>query len=470
MTTPVSTEATAENSGDVASGQPWWRSQSVVAGLLLFLFSVGQRPMSVLYADAWSYREASTALVEGDSLVARGMLGIRGILTPFVYAPTALADKVVPGLGSSAVLIENSVFVALIGALILPRIVGALGVRSAWSTWICVGLTWLVCARFTPYPLMDIPAVGLFLCVVLFLAKRSATGVALAGLCAGLALNLRPAYMLPLAAVSLALFARTPLRSLLFVPGLAVGLAPQILFNLRHDWGWTPLPPGTAGLVNLQAGVAPYVVRYDTVLIDTAPHQQFYCDPRMAGLIGDQKISSTTDLAQALLSNLPWSAQFLLEKFSASLAWPLSTPYSALPNDESFGLTIPIAAIVMVGALTLGLMLVRGGRSGLRGYPLILLCALLGASAAVGTSATETRFALPIIMVAVAGVAGAPTVFARTADGRRVWPWFLAMAAGVVIIYGCAMHGLSHPSPHGSPVVINTTVCVDAVPVKGNQN
>ncbi|MEU6427950.1 hypothetical protein ABZ860_18840 [Microbispora sp. NPDC046973] len=440
------------------------RATSFVAAGLLFVFTVAQRPAHGFRFDAQAYWSgakaawanilsgglrshaglesiASSATKDGalaglDSLLELP-LRLRGILAYLSYSPPALMDRLFPGSGEAAVLVENSLIMAVVGAVLLPAIAKALGVRGPLVTGACAALVWLVGARFAPYPLMDLPAAAAFLGAVLFAAKRSPLGIALTGLCAGIAFNIRPAYLLPLAAVTAVVAVLHRFRALWLLPGAAVALLPQFLLNVVWGFWWVPVPPATWTLARYQADLGSYVVRYDTVL--SSLPRQFYCDPHMASAAGG-------GLLHTLIGNFPWSAVFLAEKFSAALAWSPATPYSNPTATESYSLLLPVSAVTVCGALALIALAVRCRRGPLRGYSVTVVATLIGVCATLVTSSTETRFALPVVLLGVLGCA------LLLSGGKRAMSrgWWIAAGAGTLLVVVFAGMGLGHPLPAGA--------------------
>lgn len=402
----------------------------VVPVAALFAATVAQRPSGGFVYDAARYFNGSHALFTAADTVREGDLDFRGVLTTLPYAPAALAEHLVTGAGRYAVLAENALLVAVIGAVLLPGLAIALrGPGGPARIWVCAALTWFVAARFAPYPLMDLPAATGFLTAA-WLALREGTwwSLGLAGVAAGVTLNLRPAYLLPLVALG-GLVAVTGLwPAAWFAAGVLAGSLPQVVFNLVRGSGLGLTPPGTAGLVGFQAGYASYIVRYDTVT-SGGPPQQFSCDPSMAAAVAGHPVDSTAGLVAALARNLPGSALFLLEKVAAALAWSSPAPYSVPAGTDRYDLALPVTVIVVAG-----LVLARSAG-------LTVLAA--GVAASLMTSATETRFALPLVLL---GIAGCAAVRAGPGPGSRR---LAAGAAAVALLLAAAAAGVAHPLPPG---------------------
>ncbi|GAB3858309.1 hypothetical protein ACFPIJ_19125 [Dactylosporangium cerinum] len=414
----------------------WWARLGPAAAL--FTATVAQGPAGGFVYDAARYFNGSLALFTDADVVREGDLDFRGALTPVVYAPAALAEHLVGGAGRHGVLVENALLVAVIGAVLLPGLAGREGPATGW---LCAALTWVVAAGFAPFPLMDLPAAAAFLTAArLALGDRTRWALPAAGVAAGVTLNLRPAYLLPLAALGGLLAVTRGWPAVWFAAGVLAGSLPQLAVNLARGLPPGLTPPGTAGLAGFQAGYASYVVRYDTVTTG-GPPQQFYCDPALAGAVAGHPVHSTGGLAGALAGNLPGSALFLLEKVAAALAWSFSTPYSTAATAERYELAVPVVLIVAAGIGAL--CRTPGARA------LAVLAA--GVCASLMTSATETRFALPLVLLGVAGCALlAPPAWDTGHTGRRVPLRFaVAVLAAAAVLVVVAAAGLAHPLPPG---------------------
>jgi hypothetical protein len=441
-----------------------WRPSALPA-VALFVVTLIQRPAHKFIYDAGNYWSGSTALFTHESVYDLGLLGLRGVLTTVVYAPAALLERLVPGSGPVAVLVENAAILALLGAVALPAIVRGLGANGALVRWACVGLVWLVAARFAPYPLMDIPAATLFFCAVALVVNWTGRWRLLAaGICAGVAVNIRPAYLVAAAALAVGVIALRGWRAPMFALGVALGLLPQVGFNLTRGSGLSLTPVESADLVALQASYAAFTIRYDTV-VDGLPPQQFYCDRAMAAASAATPVDSTLGLVKALLTGMPESLGLLLKKLGAALAWSSTTPYNLHAGSERYDLALPIILITVTGIAGL---LVTARRS--RSIATLLVIGIAAAAClSLFMSATEARFALPLVLAGVVGCARiAPAVVERWGRGRPTgrrhalpevssdaadWApnlrWLIWVAGGTVLVLIAAVWGLSDAVPAG---------------------
>jgi hypothetical protein len=448
----------SDSIGGGESGVTASRFPTLAAAVVLFLLTVAQQPARNFVYDANSYWSQALALITGDSSYDVGHLRFHGVLTAIVYAPAGLVELLVSGAGRVAVLVENALIIAVVGALILPRIVRGLGGQGALAGWLCVGLTWLTVARFAPYPLMDIPAAALLLGALALLALGPRPWLlAAAGVCVGAAFNVRPAYLFAALAVIIGVVALRRRRSAVFGAGVAFGLMPQVVYNLVRGSGLGATPPDTGELVSLQASYAAYIVRYDTVL--DAPPQQFYCDVRMAATAAESPVYSGFELMRAMVARMPESLGLLVKKVCAALAWSSTTPYNAPATAERYDLAVPVVLITVGGTAAL-IVAIRVLPT--RGYALTVLATAAAVCVSLTASAPEARFAVPLVLLGIVGCAWAvPLLFHRRRHAQpgpaaawmdRLpdprWLLLVVVAAGVLVLAGAAW-GLAEAAPPG---------------------
>jgi hypothetical protein len=455
-------DADEPNPGPADPSEPVRRKfpAALLAAGMLFLATVAQHPQPAFYWDAAGYWSGSQSLFDGSSPYVEGVLRLRGVLTPAVYAPAAWIDTLFEGSGGLAVLIENSLIVALLGALLLPRLARLAGARGAWLPWLCSALVWLVTARFAPYPLMDLPTAALFLGAVVLAVRRPLWSVTLAGLCVGAAVNLRPAYLAPAVVLLAATLVFQRFRAAAFVGGLMLGLLPQVWLNLSRNDGLSFVPPDTDKIAGLQSSLSAYVVRYDTIIIG-GPPSQLYCDGGMARAVVRHPVSSMSDFALAMVTNPSESVVFLLKKLSATLAWGSYTPYAAPAAIDDSNLILPLAAMTVGGLAVLLLLIRRPLATGTRRHPVLYAALALSICVSVMAAAAETRFALPLVLLGIVGCACGPAVL-RDLDRRLVLRWTAATAVGVLLVAVFATRGLSEPMAPGT--VGNARNCAAARP------
>lgn len=333
-----------------------------IAAVVVSVATIAQAPAVPVY-DATTYWAGSVGLVHGRDVYIDGLMSLRGVLTSVLYVPAALATRVLgEANGGMAVLVENGLLIALVGAVLLPRMLRVWGPVTPWMVLLSAGLTWLLVARLAPYPLTDLWGAVLIVAAIVLLQRRTAVGLASAGLVAGIALNIRPAYLAAALLALVVILLRERLAGLWFAAGAAFALLPQSIVNLAHGAGWKPWPPGTATLLQLQSASASYIVRYDTAAYGLPRDpQQSFCSATMAQIVGDHPPASTGELAGTFLQHLPQSLIFVAEKVAAALHWPISAPYYAPSGVGDQLFAFEVTAVTVLGTASLLYMLFKHG-------------------------------------------------------------------------------------------------------------
>lgn len=433
------------------------RARLVNAAIFVsFVIATAARGTGLFLWDAVHYWRATQAMIGTLPAVPDGYWELRGVFTPFIYAPAAALTGVFGDqYAGYAVLLQNSVVLAAAAVFLLPAVVRIWQPVSTLMRVFGAVLFWVVTSGFAAYPLVDMyPALGILGLLILLRSHRPWV-LFVAGLIAGVAMNIRPAYLVVvlLLAVVVMIWRRIP--GLLVSAGVAVALIPQTIVSAVGSGSWIPLPAGSDGLVALQSGYASYVVRYDTMIGD-ASARQFFCSPEMARLIGDSPPQSGGQLALAFLENLPTSLVFSFEKISASLAWHASIPYSVAvrPLDVAYG--IGITAIAVIGIVALFFSVSRRVENKRDRLGITMLAVVVaGTALTLVSSATETRFALILALLGAIGLTA--NLGNRPVETWRAARWWIvaAVAATAVVLVMGAI-GLDHPAPRGD---VTTTIC-----------
>ena len=420
--------------------------------ILLVLATVFQSPRAFLY-DAAVYWNSAVDVSRGatSDVYKDGLLQLRGVWTPLLYLPAALAARVF-GVKAAGffVLLENGVLISAIGCFLLPRLVGLWRPTTPLVTWLSASMTWFFLVRYAPYPLTDLWAMALMLIAVLLLARGTLWALVGGGALCGVAVNVRPAYLLTVAGLVLAVLGLTRLRGISFPAGIAVALVPQLLLNVMHGDGSQPWPPMTSELTQLQGYYASYIVRYDTVAYTpVASPRLFFCDPQMARALAGQTPHSSMDMLKAFAHHPLEAGVLLAEKLGAVVHWPVSAPYyaSAAVADVLFSLLVTAVAVVgFVSLLTLA------GRSRPSLPQLAVGVLWAGTIVTITTSGPETRFALPLVLL---GVIGSAALALQPCLGKRAAVAALVLTA---VVFGLGLAGLSNPAPAGeaSPSICST--------------
>lgn len=421
-----------------------------------FLIATAARGTGPFKWDAAHYWAATQAMIGTLPAVPDGYWELRGIFTPFIYTPAAALTGLVGNqYAGYAVLLQNSVVLAVVAVFLLPAVVRIWKPVSTTMRVVGVALFWAVTSGFAAYPLVDLyPAFGILGLLILLRSQRWWVILA-AGVVGGVAMNIRPAYLVVVVAVVVIVAIWKRWVGLLFPAGVVVALIPQSIMNSVGSGSWSPLPAGSDSLIALQSSYASFVVRYDTMIGD-ASARQFFCSPDMAQLIDNTPPQTGGELALAFLEHLPVSLVFSFEKVAASLAWHVGIPYSAAvrPIDVAYG--IGITAITVIGIVALVFAVTRRVGAKRDGFGIAVLAAILvGSALTLVSSATETRFALILALLGVVGI--------TVATGYRpieIWRsgrwWIVAAVSATLIVYAVGAIGLGHPAPRGD---VTTAIC-----------
>ncbi|MFB9645802.1 hypothetical protein [Microbacterium terregens] len=412
--------------------------------------------------DAAQYWGGAVALVAGESPVLPGSLPTRGVLTTLVYLVPALVTAAIgPSSTVWTVLVWNAAVGAVVAAVLLPRLAGVFSSDPsapppALRVWVSALLGGFLISGFAPFPLVDISSVALALAGFYGLvAGRRWWAFCLAGLALTAAVNLRPGMIAPiLLAIGVLLIAH-PRAVALAVPGVLVGFLPQVMLNVRVWAQWSPVPPETIPLSSVQAGPAPYTLRYDTVAFADQRPQQWYCDPAYAAqLVSDPVSHNQFGVVASAFQHLPDSLWFMTRKAAANLHWSFATPYENSPGEGSLVMALLVIAVSAFGVVALVRAAIRARSDRRR---LVTTLAMIGFwSGALGTlifSTPETRFALPLVLVGLIGVVATVPATARFSAPSR--GTVVAVACGLVLtvaLFLAGVEALTHALPPG-PVI-----------------
>lgn len=429
------------------------RGHVLAAGALVFLLQFIHGPASTFVYDAAQYWAGSLQLIAGGDVSTAGVLNIRGALTPLVYVPPAtVAGLLGEGSWVWVVLIWNALLAAVLCTLVLARLAELIVPGQLPShVWTCALLGGLLLSFFARFALLDVWALAAAAVSLLLISGRRKWWLyVLGGLFAAVAADLRPSYLLPLIlGIGVVLLGRVRAIALVAV-GALIGALPQSIYNLAHGGSWVPVPTATSGLIGVQSAQAVYSVRYDTVLDPARNPQQWYCDPALASLVTSEPTpTSPLTVAGSLFSHIPDSLWLGLKKIGASLQWSWGTPYESSPGDGTSAIAVVVVLAAALGAVGLLRSALIKTPTGGRLTAAALLAFWLGAAATLVLSTPETRFALPLVAVAVVGVAA---LVATATTHRRWWTamlWLLAALVLCALMLWAGARGLAHPLPPG---------------------
>ena len=424
----------------------------------VFVIATLMHGIGVFAYDATAYWAAPLRLVGTHAVSLGNYYDGRGVLTAIMYLPAAALSALLgQRYGNFAVLLENALVFAWFAAFLLPSIVWHDRPVPARGRWILALLTWLVLFGFAPYPLTDAFAAIACVAFVSLFVRGSRVALVGAGLCAGVAVNLRPAYLVTVALMVLVALIWRRWSGLFTIAGIAIALTPQVLLNVIRSSSWSLWPVNSASVVAAQTGPAAYIVKYDTIL-DTAIPQQSYCSPQMAREIGARLPTTTGELASVFLKHLPTSAVFSVEKLAGVVHWPLATPY----GNPTLGLD-GLYAFFITGLTVIGVCVILASTVRTRApwdserwaYWAVLLAILVGGIITLVGAEPESRYALPVVLVGLIGCAmiADRASFAEWAQGGR---WVVAALVVLVAITVTAHVALSHPAPPG---IVTQAIC-----------
>lgn len=410
--------------------------------------SIARGTGPILYdADAyWSETLSLLTSREYPSSV-EGYYGMRGVLTITTFAPAAFVTKVAGvTFAQSAVLLQNALLLGWIAGFLVPRVIAPWRQLGLEARWVVGLLCWLLLGGFAPYALVDLyAAAALTVAIVCMRSMRPGTLLG-AGLLVAYAVNVRPAYVPVAVLLGVLVLVVQRWRAVLVAVGVGVGLAPQAIYNALHYGTISPFPVESRGLVGLQAGYASYVVRYDTMPWRGTDPQQFYCSPDMASVIKTPP-NSATELFATYVAYLPDSAVFTLTKVGAALHWPLSLPYTSV--NPGFDPIFAVTTTLVVVAGTAFLLACRPRCAG--PFPWAhryFAAAVVAASVAtLAGTATETRFAIPLVLWGIVGVAGIVESGPATLRQHRMIVSVTLAVSALLVFLGVL--GLAHPAPPG---------------------
>ena len=436
----------------LALWQHFQRAQDSYLILGVFVAVTLMLGIGMMAYDAVGYWGAAQGIVGTVPFEIDGYYSFRGTLTGVVYIPAAALTAILgPQTAQFSILLQNAVFLGWFAAFFLPKFIAYWKPITIKTRWVAAFLVWVVTAGFAPYALVDLyPAVAIV--VALYLLRFDKWfHIFFAGVLSGAALDIRPAFLVSAILLGVVVLVWKRWKGAFFALGVFVALIPQVVVNLVTSNEWGLLPTASSSLVALQAGYASYIVRYDTFLGAASP-QQFFCSPAMANqLQGTALPTSTGELASTFLANMPNSIVFSLQKIAAALQWPLASPYNvpAPGLDELFSLTI--TAVTTIGLLALLRLAIKSrGKwtSGLwQNWAALTVVTLSSVITLVG-AATETRFALQLVLIGVVGCLTLPLVSPREAWRSGRW-WIVTSVILVLVVSFFGYKGLSHPAAPG---------------------
>ncbi len=424
-----------------------------IATFVVVALIQGQKPFYYDSETYWSLSETFTK--DGHFSLLNFENGLRGYTLPLIYLVLRTVGGVITNNASLMVMALNAALFALIGAVLAPRLARIAWPDLQWSVprrLVLCGLILILWRGYLAFPLSDFPALAAALLALVAISSFDSPGwMLVAGGSAGLALNIRPAYVLLVPILLLLAIwgwlerrdgtggdrrGRLALCLTLFLGALALVSLPQSLSEHDRVGSFNPIPGGSE-LVGLQYTEGLRLQRYDTFVGGTPEQARMaYLDPHtddiVAGLDGGS-VKDTFQYAEIVIEHPLTMAGVFLRHIVNGLDQRYTTPY--VEHLQTRWNRVWRFAGFLVVFLALVRVIWPTARRNLEParwrYPM----ALLLSSATSIASAVETRFMLPVFLLcATVVVAPGWTSPIGPADAglRRYRTLAILTAAGVL--------------------------------------
>lgn len=440
-----------------ARNRPALTSFSIaLAGALIVTLIQGEK---FFHYDSGGYWYLSETFVHTGhfSLFNFDNNGLRGYALPLLYWVLRNTAETLAITNSLAVRIANAATFALIGAVLVPRLGAIAWPQTSWNIGRRLGFCALLLAfwsGYMSYPLSDFPALALaLLALVAIFRTDSPLWLFVAGLSAGLAINVRPSYAL-LAPVLAALLVwswvatrgteRVSLRLrglsvAALVAGLAIVAVPQSVIQ-HHQFGDYSPVPGSSTLTQYQYRLGLELQRYDTYLGGSGKLE--YLEPHTADIVAELNSSTVGNVAymKLVLQHPVTMAGLSLRHVVNGFDQRYTTPYIETLETDRSGISVTSHRLLRIaGFLIVFLALLRvawpAGRRSLGPARWRYIVALLVVSLTAVPSAMDTRYLLPSYMAAwlLIVAPGWRSALNETRTGsHRYRALALALSAGLV--------------------------------------
>jgi hypothetical protein len=286
----------------------------------------GTLVIALLQGPKFFYYDSGEYWTLGKTFTQHGHFSLLNFNSPLRGYALPLIDQglreIADGLAwSQSVLAKLSIVVsfALIGAVLVPRLAEMAWPAHRWGVARRLALTALLVIFWSGYlnfPLSDFPALVFALLALVATANPERPGwMLVAGLACGVALDMRPAYLLlaPIVVVLVgwawlskrgaqhASLARRTVCIALLAGGFAVVSLPQSLASHRHFHTWSFTPGAAADLSDLQLTDGLRYQRFTTYIGPGKPNPAMvYLDPAGQRLLDQQKGDQISSLGQYL--------------------------------------------------------------------------------------------------------------------------------------------------------------------------
>lgn len=442
---------------------------SLIVAVAVALTSALLQGLKPFYYDSGQYWElGQTFTLNGHFSLLNFDSQFRGYALPLIFHWLQEISEALSWNPSSLVKLFNVLAVALVGAVLAPRLAETAWPSRPWGPLrrlLLVALLIVYWRGFLSYPLSDFPALAMALLALIAIAKPDAPGWMLAaGAAAGLALDIRATYLLlePMLVllVAWAWFsqrgtqhasrARRALCASMLVVGFAVVSLPQSLASHRHGFTWSFVPGATLPLASEYLTPGMSTQFYATYVGPGEPAAQMeYRDPTGERLLATLKGDQVAGLGQylGLIASHPVAMGALLaRRVINGLDSRFSTPY--VEHLESGSRRWLRAASFLLVFLALVRALWPAARRRLaparwRYQVVLVLCSLTSVPTPV-----EARYMLPVYMFAYITVLtpGWPSPVGPAGEGLRRLRTLAIMAGALLVFAAIVWHVTSATS------------------------
>ena len=341
---------------------------------------------------------------------------------------------------------SGALLAATFGVVVAPRLARALfpgAVTTWWRVLALNGIVFLLWRDHFQFPLTDFPTLLIASVGVIGLLRRATRGYLVAGLCFGLAANMRFAYVIVALIALLAVLllpraagwkSRTAATTIVLVPMFVVSL-PQVALNLHHRDSWSPITPSPRAHTLEYLTLGLQAQRHETFVgsPDVYPSPLvFYLDPTTRGAIDDETLplESREQYARIVLeSPLALTASYALHVFNG-LDVRHVTPYVRDLGDKPLVLPIVQFTLLFIAATQLAL---PDARRRLGGVRWLGVAVLLGSLLFILPASMTPRYFLAVHLLAYLLVCFSPGLRKTFLQGRLARSISLGLLYAVVL-------------------------------------
>lgn len=436
----------------------------VVSGLLVVTLAQGSKPF---YYDSGSYWALGSVFVKsGHFSLLNFDSSLRGYFLPLVdrglhaiAAATSLRD-------STLAKIFNVLIFASLAIALMPRLAKLTWPQYRWAPYrsvLAAALLAVLWGGYLAFPLSDAPAVAAaLLALIAVAASRRLASMLVAGVACGLAIDMRPAYvLLPVAMMVIIVPSwwrdrHTPLRRHVrrvlclgaMLAGFVIVSAPQALATHHNFGNWSIIPGSQAHLSDLQYNLGLELQLYNTYVGTGQPGPQMnYIDPGGQLILRQHgEVTSTAQYVVLVVTHPLTTFVLYTRHLINGLDQRYNTPYVEHVAPDIL-LRILSLACVFLTVVRLSWPAARRclGPTNWR-YPAALLLVALPAI----PSAMEPRFMLPAALLTymfVLSPGWSSTLRSLTSSPHRLRLWVtlaLCLAAFIVLVVYVAAGATRH--------------------------